>query len=129
MHAWILPHWEQTPHPRTRHQPPGQDPPTPDQAPPSREHTHPPRVPTRSRPPPPGAEPLPGSRLQHTVNKRPVRILLECILVYNAFVPIDTSYNASHNQDHWLIRTPYLSIKASNVILACFCLKRIVPMF
>ena len=32
---------------------------------------------------PPGADtPLPpGSRLQHTVNERPVRILLECILV------------------------------------------------
>ena len=27
---------------------------------------------------------------------------------------IDTSDNASHNQDHWLIRMPYLSIKASN---------------
>ena len=34
---------------------------------------------------PPGADtppgPPPGSRLQHTVNERPVRILLECILV------------------------------------------------
>ena len=35
-------------------------------------HTH-----THTRPPPPP----PGSRLQHTVNERPVRILLECILV------------------------------------------------
>ena len=39
-------------------------------------------------PPPPGADtppeqspPSPGSRHQHTVNERPVRILLECILV------------------------------------------------
>ena len=38
-------------------------------------------------PPPPGADtprsrhPSPGSRLQHTVYERPVRILLECILV------------------------------------------------
>ena len=31
---------------------------------------------------PPGADtPLLGSRLRHTVNERPVRILLECILV------------------------------------------------
>ena len=37
---------------------------------------------------------------------------------------IDTSDNASHNQDHWLIRTPYLSIKASNEVDLClpFCL-------
>ena len=34
---------------------------------------------------PPGPDPPnhpPGSKLQHTVNERPVRILLECILVY-----------------------------------------------
>ena len=30
---------------------------------------------------PPDGEPPPGSRLQHTVYERPVRILLECILV------------------------------------------------
>ena len=30
--------------------------------------------------------PPPGRRLQHTVNKRPVRILLECILVQYAFM-------------------------------------------
>ena len=28
-----------------------------------------------------GIPPPPGSRLRHTVNERPVRILLECILV------------------------------------------------
>ena len=36
------------------------------------------------KPPPPdqpGRHPPPASRLQHTVNERPVRILLECILV------------------------------------------------
>ena len=49
------------PPPRTRQTPPGtRDPPPPDQADPP---------------------PLPGSRLQHMVNERPVRILLECILV------------------------------------------------
>ena len=32
-------------------------------------------------PPGPDPTPLPGSRRQHTVNERPVRILLECILV------------------------------------------------
>ena len=34
--------------------------------------------------------------------------------IHNAIMPIDTSDNASHHQHHWLIRTPYLSIKASN---------------
>ena len=36
------------------------------------------------------------------------------------FIPvilcIDTSYNAWHNQAHWLIGTPYLSIIASNAV-------------
>ena len=49
-----------------------------------------------------------------TINERAVCILLECILVHNAIMLIDTPDNASHNQDHWLIRTPYLSMKASN---------------
>ena len=61
---------------------------TPPQIRPPREQTHPPpvadttpraRLP-RTRPPPDQAPP-PGSRLQHTVNERPVRILLECNLV------------------------------------------------
>ena len=43
------------------------------------------QTPPRSRHPPglstPPAAPPPGSRLRHTVNERPVRILLECILV------------------------------------------------
>ena len=57
------PPWEQTP--RTSHPPPkSRHHHPPDQAPP-RVQTHPP----------------PGSRLQHTVYERPVRILLECILV------------------------------------------------
>ena len=47
---------------------------------------YPPQAPRTRHPPwsrhPPGAgTPPPGSRLQHTVNERPVRILLECILV------------------------------------------------
>ena len=52
-----------------------------DQAdPPGREN--PPR--TRQNPPREGELP-PGRRLQHTVNERPVRILVECILVYIIF--------------------------------------------
>ena len=38
------------------------------------------QTPPRSRQPP-GSRPPPGSRLRHMVNERPVRILLECILV------------------------------------------------
>ena len=68
--------------PRSRH-PPEQTPPGAD-TPWSRHHPW-------SRPPkqtPPRADTLPeqtppGSRLQHTVNEWPVRILLECILVLN----------------------------------------------
>ena len=43
----------------------------PEQTPPPGPGTHPPR----------NRQPPPGSRRQHTVNERPVRILLECILV------------------------------------------------
>ena len=60
--------WPQAP-PQTR-----------DTTPPSR---HPPqsRHPQTRHPPGPGTPRPPGSRLRHTVNERPVRILLECILV------------------------------------------------
>ena len=58
---------EQTPprsrHPRSRH-PLEQTPPRADTLPPRSRHT-----------------PPPGSRLRHTIDERPVRILLECILV------------------------------------------------
>ena len=57
-----------------RENPPG--PGRPPSPPPGREN--PPW--TRQTPPGPG-RPLPGSRLQNTVYERPVRILLECILV------------------------------------------------
>ena len=56
--------WEQTP--PQEQTPPGAD------------------TPSEQTPPPPGSRHPPESRLQHTVNERPVRILLECILVnYN----------------------------------------------
>ena len=68
-----------------------------DQAPPGPgthtpwDQAHPPR--TRHTPPGPGTHPSPGpgtlaprSRLQHTVNERPVRILLECILVLRILI-------------------------------------------
>ena len=77
------PPWEQTPPgadtPQSRH-PPEADPPGADtpqeQTPPSRSRP-PEQTPPRSRPP--------RSRLRHTVNERPVRILLECILVVHFF--------------------------------------------
>ena len=52
--------------------PPGADPPWAGRTPPEQK---PPPLPPRADTTPP------GSRLQHTVNERPVRILLECILV------------------------------------------------
>ena len=55
--------------------PPWQEDPPARRTPPSREN------------PPPGRRHHPpwGSRYQHTVNERPVRILLECILVFTIF--------------------------------------------
>ena len=47
---------------------------------------------------PPEQTPPPGSRLQHTVYERPVRILLECILVYFAFV--ENHVNCRKRQRH-----------------------------
>ena len=110
MHAGIPPPWEQTPPPRTRcpprpctpplgadtpgpYSPPRSRHPPPDQAPspwnrPPRADTPTPTPPRPAPPPPP-----PGSRLQHTVYERPVRILLECILVYILFIYIDQCIN------------------------------------
>ena len=59
--------------PRSRHHPPPQTRYTP-----RTRHTSPP---DQAHLPPRADTPL-GSRLQHTVNERPVRILLECILVF-----------------------------------------------
>ena len=92
--------WDTT-HPQEQTTPPEQTPPKqtpPKQTPPQADTTSgadtlqsrhpqgadtPPRAdtPLEQTPPPPPAPPPPGSRLQHTVNERPVRILLECILV------------------------------------------------
>ena len=65
---------EQTPPPQSRHHTPGVTPLGADT---------PPRADTTSleQTPPGSRHPTPGSRLRHTVNERPVRILLECILV------------------------------------------------
>ena len=84
------PHWEQTPPgtrhphpPRNRHKPGTRHPPGPDTDPQGTKYTprdlvHPQGLSTL-----PGlSTPTPGSRLRHMVNERPVRILLECILVF-----------------------------------------------
>ena len=74
--------------PPSREDPPGTRENTPQQGePPPRPGRRPPPGPGRT--PPPGQadpprdkqNPPPRRRLQHTVNERPVRILLECILV------------------------------------------------
>ena len=88
-------YWDQTP--QTRH--------PPDQTPWTRhpqEQTPPTPRPdtlweqTLPGPDPPRADPTPpGSRLQHTVNGRPVRILLECILI--AIVFCSTELNRAPN--------------------------------
>ena len=70
--------------PRPRRTPPrpGRHPPGPRRTPPPWDQGEPPPdqgEPTRTRQTPP------GRRLQHTVNERPVRILLECNLVLLVF--------------------------------------------
>ena len=35
--------------------------------------------------------------------------------IHSAIIVIDTSNNALYSQVHWLVRTPYLAVKASNV--------------
>ena len=62
--------------PGTRQTPPGRENPSPaGRTPPPGPGRHPPWDQADTAPPPP------GRRLQHTVNERPVRVLLECILV------------------------------------------------
>ena len=63
---------EQTP-PKSRH-PPGSRHPL------KTRHTPRSRHPPEQTPPQEQTPPSPGSRLRHTVNERPVRIVLECIL-------------------------------------------------
>ena len=46
-------------------------------------------------PPGTGTTPSPGSRLQHTIYKRPVRILFECILLLGVFVSSDMIFRES----------------------------------
>ena len=69
--------------------PPRREEPPRDQADPPRWRNHPPpgpgRPPLDGEPPPGTRQTPPGSRLQHTVYERPIRILLECILVLLCF--------------------------------------------
>ena len=71
--------------PRTRH-PPGPETPQEQTPPQTRHHHH------------PDPAPPPGSRLQHTVNERPVRIILECILVLISFHRINHLTRVGQNQ-------------------------------
>ena len=82
------------PPPRTRPPPPGTTPPYPwdhttpwNQTPTPPGPHHPPRTraPSPGPDPPPRDQVPPGSGLQHTFYERPVRILLECILIIFLF--------------------------------------------
>ena len=67
--------------PPTKETPLPRRPPTLPRRPPVKE-----TPPAKETPPPAKENPSPpGSRLRHTVNERPVRILLECILVFGGF--------------------------------------------
>ena len=73
--------------------PPGSRPPW-EQTPPHPRDQNPQDQTPLEQTPPPDQTPAPGSRLQHTVNERPVRILLECILVFNYFRAGSRDYEA-----------------------------------
>ena len=70
--------------PRSRHPPQEQTPPLGADTTPPGPDTPPEQTPPEQTPPWEQRHP-PGSRLQHTVYERPVRILLECILVVKLF--------------------------------------------
>ena len=88
VHAGILP-WQQTPPLRSRHPLPGAETP-------------------RSRHPPGIRYPL-GSRLQHTVYEQPVRILLQCILVFQIICLKD----GAQHPPQWRILDQLLLFRAS----------------
>ena len=79
--------------PRTKESPPwdqGEPPPGPRRTPPGTKENPPPDqgeppLGPRRTPPDQAEPPPPGRRLQHTVNERPVRIILECNLVRVVF--------------------------------------------
>ena len=100
---------EQTP-PESRHSPlgadtpPGADPPGTRQPPRNQVHPLGLSTPPRTKYTPPGTKYTPpGSRLRHTVNERPVRILLECILVVNDFKRILSLCNAVKRTDAHIV--------------------------
>ena len=80
VHTGIYTPQEQTPLEQTPQEQTSQE-----QTPPGSKHPPGSRHPRQQTPPgsrhPPGGDIPTGSRLQHTVNERPVRSLLECILV------------------------------------------------
>ena len=83
---------DQADSPQTRQTPPPLDqadtyPPDQADPPPWTRQTPPDQVdpPRAGKHPPDQVDTPPGSRLQHTVYERPIRILLECILVISAF--------------------------------------------
>ena len=95
--------------PRTRENPPGPGRPPLDQGEPPRDHGEPPQ---------PGRTP-PGSRLQNTVYKRPVHILLECILVVNDVSSIITTLTCfAISQEAYL---PHLAINFTLMYMRLSC--------
>ena len=104
--------------------PPGADPPpeqtppweqTPPEADPSPEADTPRKqTPPRSRHPPGKQTPPPGSRLRHTVNERPVRILLECILVNNYFDSFSLLNTTATHCPYLVLMEMYTSMRRWN---------------
>ena len=88
------PQTRQTPPWAGRHPPGRENPPGTRQTPPAGRTPHPRtrQTPPHRENPPDQADPPPGRRLQHTVNERPVRILLECILVSEFDALVDPSF-------------------------------------
>ena len=73
---------------------------------------HPPR-PGR----PPGSRHPPEIRLQHTVNERPVRILLECVLVYLSFSSWTSFLSDLPIWSHYDVDTS--TVSGRNILVFC----------
>ena len=94
-----------------------------DQAdPPGRENP----PPTREKPPRTRENPPPGRKLQHTVNERPVRILLECILVLKYFRSHGVDAQRFTSQLSLVMVLPF-DYPSQIDIYKCYVVKKVVP--
>ena len=92
-------------HPQAERTPPGADNP-PEQTPPQSRHTPRTRTPLHR-----------GNTLQHTVNERPVRILLECILFVTYFYRAERGHDLFRPPPQFLCELSSLMVRVDNQLI------------